>query len=94
MKVIDGPHHYGAHRVTRNCEWLLEADVVRKFLAEPLDHKELRGLFSDEHFSVDGTRIAEWASMKSFKAKDGSNDPPVSGRNGERRDRHRLCVRP
>jgi hypothetical protein len=39
---------------------------------------------SDEHFSVDGTQIAAWASMKSFKAKDGSSEPPGAGRNGER----------
>jgi hypothetical protein len=58
--------------------------VARKFLAELMDHKELRGLLSDEHFSVDGTQIAAWASMKSFKAKDGSSDPPGPGRNGER----------
>jgi hypothetical protein len=49
-----------------------------------MDHKELRGLLSDEHFSVDGTQIVAWASMKSFKAKDGSSEPPGSGRNGER----------
>jgi len=49
-----------------------------------MDHKEMRGLLSDEHFSVDGTQIAAWASMKSFKAKDGSSEPPGAGRNGER----------
>ena len=49
-----------------------------------MNHKKLRGLLSDEHFSVDGTQIAAWASMKSFKAKDGSSDPPGPGRNGER----------
>jgi|GEM_PF-164689 len=69
---------------TKNRDRLLEADVARKFLAELMDHKELRGLLSDEHFSVDGTQIAAWASMKSFKAKDGSSDPPGPGRNGER----------
>src|ERR1700693_4818795 len=69
---------------TKNRDRLLEADVARKFLAELMDHKELRGLLSDEHFSVDGTQIAAGASMKSFKAKDGSSDPPGSGRNGER----------
>jgi transposase len=69
---------------TKNRDRLLEADVARKFLAELMEHKELRGLLSDEHFSVDGTQIAAWASMKSFKAKDGSSDPPGSGRNGER----------
>jgi transposase len=61
---------------TKNRDRLLEADVARKFLAELLDHKELRGLLSDEHFSVDGTQIAAWASMKSFRTKDGSGDPP------------------
>ena len=57
---------------TKNRDRLLEADVARKFLAELMDHEQLRGLLSDEHFSVDGTQIAAWASMKSFKAKDGS----------------------
>jgi len=69
---------------TKNRDRLLEADVARKFLAELMNHKKLRGLLSDEHFSVDGTQIAAWASMKSFKAKDGSSDPPGPGRNGER----------
>src|SRR6201994_3209124 len=69
---------------TKNRDRLLEADVARKFLAELMDHKELRGLLSDEHFSVDGTQIAAWASTKSFKAKDGSSNPPAPGRNGER----------
>ena len=68
---------------TKNRDRLLEADIARKFLAELMDHQQLRGLLSDEHFSVDGTQIAAWASMKSFKAKDGSSDPPGSGRNGE-----------
>src|SRR5882724_3635745 len=69
---------------TKNRDRLLEADVARKFLAELMNHEELRGLLSDEHFSVDGTQIVAWASMKSFKAKDGSSEPPGSGRNGER----------
>src|SRR2546429_5049911 len=45
---------------TKNRDRLLEADVARKFLAELMEHKELRGLLSDEHFSVDGTQIAAW----------------------------------
>ena len=64
---------------TKNRDRLLEADVARKFLAELLAHKEVRALLSDEHFSVDGTQIAAWASMKSFVAKDGSsNRPPLA----------------
>ena len=69
---------------TKNRDRLLEAEVARKFLAELLTHKEVRQLLSDEHFSVDGTQVAAWASMKSFVPKDGSGDPPTSGRNGER----------
>ena len=69
---------------TKNRDRLLEADVARKFLAELMEHKQLRKLLSDEHFSVEGTQIVAWASMKSFKAKDGSDDPPGPGRNGER----------
>jgi transposase len=69
---------------TKNRERLLKAEVAHKFLAELLNHKEVRGLLSDEHFSVDGTQVAAWASMKSFRAKDGSDEPPSSGRNGER----------
>jgi transposase len=69
---------------TKNRERLLEAEVAHKFLAELLNHKQVRGLLSDEHFSVDGTQVAAWASMKSFRAKDGSDEPPSGGRNGER----------
>ena len=69
---------------TKNRERLLKAEVAHKFLAELLNHKEVRGLSSDEHFSVDGTQVAAWASMKSFRAKDGSDEPPSGGRNGER----------
>src|SRR5207244_9075943 len=39
---------------------------------------------SDDHFSVDGTLIDAWASLKSFRPKDGSGEPPAPGRNGER----------
>jgi len=69
---------------TKNRDRLLEAEVARKFLAELLAHKKVRALLSDEHFSVDGTQVAAWASMKSLVSKDGSDEPPSAGRNGER----------
>jgi transposase len=69
---------------SKNRDRLLEAEVARKFLAALLNHKEVRALLSDEHFSVDGTQIAAWASMKSLQAKDGSTEPPSPGRNSER----------
>ncbi|MGZ3294547.1 MAG: transposase, partial [Xanthobacteraceae bacterium] len=41
---------------TRNRNRLLDAELARKFLCELLNHKEVRALLSDEHFSVDGTQ--------------------------------------
>jgi len=69
---------------SKNRDRLLRAEVARKFLSDLLTHKEVRALLSDEHFSVDGTQVQAWASMKSFVAKDGSGEPPAPGRNGER----------
>src|SRR2546430_4456042 len=69
---------------SKNRDRLLEADVAAKFLAAVLAHPKVKPLLSDEHFSVDGTLIEAWASMKSFRAKDGSDEPPTPGRNGER----------
>jgi transposase len=69
---------------THNRDRLLEAEVARDFLAALLGLPQVKGLLSSEHFSVDGTLIDAWASMKSFRPKDGSGEPPAPGRNGER----------
>jgi transposase len=69
---------------THNRDRLLEADVAREFLAALLALPRVKKLLSSEHFSVDGTLIDAWASMKSFRPKDGSGEPPSPGRNGER----------
>lgn len=69
---------------THNRDRLLEAEVARKFLAALLALPQVKKLLSSEHFSVDGTLIDAWASMKSFRPKDGAGEPPAPGRNGER----------
>jgi transposase len=69
---------------THNRDRLLEADVAREFLAALLALPQVKKLLSSEHSSVDGTLIDAWASMKSFRPKDGSGEPPGPGRNGER----------
>ncbi len=69
---------------TKNRERLLDADVARKFMAAVLHQARMKKLLSDEHFSVDGTLIEAWASMKSFRPKDGSGPPSGPGRNAER----------
>ena len=67
----------------KNRDRLLAGDVAHKFLAAVLAHPKVKRLLSTEHFSVDGTMIEAWASMKSVRPKDGSGEPPAAGRNGE-----------
>jgi len=74
---------------TKNRERLLEGDVARGFFQAVLTDPAVKQLLSAEHFSVDGTLIEAWASMKSFRPKDGTAEPPGPGRNGER-DFHSL----
>ena len=69
---------------TKNRDRLLSGDVAQKFLAAVVAQARSRDLLSDDHFSVDGTLIDAWASIKSFRPKDGSGEPPGPGRNGER----------
>lgn len=69
---------------THNRDRLLAADVAREFLAALMGLKAVKRLLSTDHFSVDGTLIDAWASMKSFRPKDGSGEPQGPGRNGER----------
>jgi transposase len=59
---------------TKNRERLQAGDVAAKFLAAVLAQPRVRALLSDEHFSVDGTLIEAWASMKSFKPKGSGKD--------------------
>ena len=61
---------------TKNRNRLLEGDVAREFLAEVVRQAESKGLTSDEHFTVDGTLIEAWASLKSFQRKGEKKDPP------------------
>jgi IS5 family transposase len=69
---------------TKNRDRLLDGDIARLFLLTVIGDPTVKKLLSNEHFSVDGTLIEAWASMKSFQGKDGGGDPPTPGRNGER----------
>ena len=60
---------------TKNRDRLLTTGMSRKLLAAILAHREVAPLLSDEHFSVDGTLVKAWASMKSFQPKT-ENPPP------------------
>ena len=69
---------------SKNRDRLLEGDIAAAFMDAVLNLPRVKALLSDEHFSVDGTLIQAWASMKSFRRKDGIDEPPAPGRNGER----------
>jgi transposase len=69
---------------TKNRDRLLEGDIAHAFLTAILQDPQIRPLLSDEHFSMDGTMIEAWASMKSFRRTDGSDEPPGPGRNSAR----------
>src|SRR5690242_11715449 len=69
---------------SKNRDRLLDADVAAKFLEAVLRHAKVKRFLSEDHFSVDGTLVEAWASLKSFRAKDGSDEPPGPGRNGAR----------
>jgi transposase len=69
---------------SKNRDRLLAGDVAARFLAAVLSNGRVKRLLSSEHFSVDGTLIEAWASLKSFRPKDGSGEPPAPGKNGER----------
>jgi transposase len=66
---------------TKNRDRLLEAEVAKEFLARVVGQAREKGWTSDEHFSVDGTLLEAWASVKSFQPKDkkGSGPPDDPG---------------
>ncbi len=74
---------WDATTYSKNRDRLVAGDVAARFLQAVLRGARVRRLLSDEHFSVDGTLIEAWASMKSFRRKDDGGDPPA-GRNAER----------
>ena len=63
----------------KNRDRLIEGDIARKFFAATLRQPRVRALLSSDHFSVDGTLIEAWASLKSFVPKDGGDEQPPSG---------------
>lgn len=69
---------------SKNRDRLLTSETAQAFLTALLGDPKVKRLLSHEHFSVDGTLLKAWASIKSFQAKDGSGNPPEDGRNGER----------
>jgi transposase len=79
---------WDASTFSKNRERLLDGEIAARFLSAILARPQVKRLLSNEHFSVDGTLIEAWCSMKSFRPKDeaGTDEPPGDargGRNGE-----------
>ena len=88
---------------TKNRDRLLSGDVAAAFFDAVQAHARAAGLLSDEHFTVDGTQLEAWASLKSFRCVDAAeSDPPEDPGNptvnfhGERRrnDTHQSTTDP
>jgi len=89
---------------TKNRDRLLEGEIAAKFLEAVLSQPPIKRLLSSEHFSVDGTLIQAWASMKSFKPKqppnndggcDGGRNVPADFRGQKRsNDTHQSTTDP
>jgi transposase len=71
---VDTPA-FDASTFSKNRQRLLDHDVARQFFGAVLAEARRRELLSDEHFTVDGTQLEAWASMKSVQPKDGGGGP-------------------
>jgi transposase len=75
---IDTPA-FDASTFSKNRQRLLEHDVARLFFAAVLQEARQRDLLSDDHFTVDGTLLEAWASLKSVRPRDDQDGPPGGG---------------
>jgi transposase len=74
---------WDASTFSKNRDRFLESDIAAEFFAAVLGQAREQELLSAEHFTVDGTLIEAWASLKSFRPTDGSSAPPTaSGSSG------------
>jgi len=73
---------------SKNRDRLLEGDIAAAFLAAVLAQPRVKRLLSSEHFSVDGTLVEAWASMKSFKPRAGADDDDGDADDEDRRGRN------
>lgn len=70
---------FDASTFSKNRERLMKHDTAGEFLQRIVEFARAKKLLSDEHFSVDGTLIEAWASMKSFRPKDDDDDHDSNG---------------
>jgi transposase len=76
LNIMDDSFNYSVF--SKNKARLLEHQVSRELLGKVIEEARQRHLLSEEHFTVDGTLLEAWASLKSFQPKD-EGKPPSSG---------------
>ena len=86
LNVIDPA--FDASTFSKNKERLLEHEVAKEFLGVVLEEARQRKLLSEDHFTVDGTLLESWASLKSFRPKDGGDGTPATGEKNPNVDYH------
>ena len=79
LNVSDEP--FDASTFSKNRERLLAHDVSGAFFAEVVAEARRRRLLSADHFTVDGTLLEAWASLKSYRPREEQDPPPGGGRN-------------
>jgi transposase len=72
---------FDASTFSKNKERLLEHDVARQFFVAVREEAQRRRLLSADHFTVDGTLLEAWASMKSVRPREGGDPPAPGGKN-------------
>ena len=100
LNVSDEP--FDASTFSKNRERLLAHDVSGAFFAEVVAEARRRRLLSVDHFTVDGTLLEAWASLKSYRPRDEQDPPQGGGRNPDvdfrgqqrSRDTHRSTTDP
>ena len=81
LNISDEP--FDASTFSKNRARLLEVDAARAFFAEVVAEARCRRLLSAEHFTVDGTLLEAWASLKGYHPRDDQDPPSGGGRNQE-----------
>jgi len=79
---------------SKNRDRLLTSEVAQRFFSEV--NRQAKGFMSDDHFTVDGTLIQAWASQKSYRPKDGTDDGDGTNFHGQKRsnETHRSTTDP
>ena len=85
MDMIEEPFDHSTF--SKNRERLMQHDVAREFFMAVVEQARNAHLTSSEHFTVDGTLIDAWASLKSFKVKDEATDQRRRERNRRKAER-------